>query len=253
MKTLDNQQPSPIKGEGSETISRKESREKSRKGRNFSACVYYIIDPRTSKIRYVGKTVKKLESRLAEHLQDSKRSDCRISRLLRKIVASGYTPIIKPLYCTFDHDRVLQKEKHFIRKFKSKGIDLCNHTEGGDGRTGFKHTERVRSLISEALKGKKKTETHIQKMRENFSIPLYLYDEEGKYEKTFSSSKEAGRELGCHPGTVLSASRRNGTCCGGRLVRHFKVETVPTVVRHYKSEAFRKMVSENNRKRKIKI
>ncbi len=48
----------------------------------------------------------------------------------------------------------LSEEIALIDKYKTAGISLCNQTNGGDGTSGYRHTESVRLNMSVSRKGR---------------------------------------------------------------------------------------------------
>jgi hypothetical protein len=81
------------------------------------------------------------------------------------------------LYDKLDEEFALFLEQELIDKYKKLNIKLCNLTNGGEGVSGFKHTEEVKKLISAQSKGRK----HSQKSKEK--IGNYW---KGKKRKPFS-------------------------------------------------------------------
>lgn len=49
----------------------------------------------------------------------------------------------------------LEHEKLLISCFKQMGYVLTNKTDGGEGVSGFKHTEEIKKHLSNSMKGKK--------------------------------------------------------------------------------------------------
>jgi len=83
-------------------------------------------------IRYVGKTVKVLDKRLAEHLKEARdggmsHKSCGI----RKMFQEGRLPTISLLEVAEGNGS--KEEKKWIAYFRHYGIDLWNETDGGEG------------------------------------------------------------------------------------------------------------------------
>jgi len=125
--------------------------------------IYVLRDPETREIRYVGKTVGSLEKRLSEHLKYNG-ADHR-SFWIQSLLKQGLEPLIEQVDVCYDCEWQ-EKEAMWIRQCKAYGYDLTNGTEGGDGCTGWKHTEESRENLSNALKGRVFTEEWKQKLKE---------------------------------------------------------------------------------------
>lgn len=134
--------------------------------------IYFLIDPRNSKIRYVGKTVQKLEYRLRQHLTE--KSNHRRSNWIKSLQILGLKPIIIQVHnCPWNLSS--EFEINMISACKKWGMDLTNLTDGGDGCIGYKPNEEQRKRIklaaikrskeySSPRKGIKHTEESKKKM-----------------------------------------------------------------------------------------
>ena len=129
--------------------------------------IYTLKDPTTNEIRYVGKTIQKLKSRLNAHIQDSIKSDsnCHKINWINKIVKSGNKPIIEEV------DRVSTDwqfwEKYWISQFKSWGFNLTNATEGGGSYIEFKHSVENRKKIRQSKLGSTLSHSHKKEISES--------------------------------------------------------------------------------------
>ena len=109
--------------------------------------IYVLRDPRTLKIRYVGKTVKKLESRLALHIWRSNRTTrSKCCAWIRQLTKLGLRPIIEQIDLSGVENWV-EKEKFWIAHYRALTTDLLNSTDGGEGVHGYKHSpERLQKM-----------------------------------------------------------------------------------------------------------
>lgn len=104
--------------------------------------IYGLVDPRTNQLRYVGKTVLHPERRVITHkwrarAQPQKRHSM---AWLLNLEKSGLEPdvfVIEEIEAGGDW---VEAEQFWIAYFRMIGADLCNHTSGGEGQTGFKQS-----------------------------------------------------------------------------------------------------------------
>lgn len=121
--------------------------------------IYNLIDPKDNIPFYVGKGYG---NRMYSHEKEVKRGICpnRNSYLfnsIKKILDSGMKIIYKKIkenLSELDSFKLeLEEIKKYGRRNNGSGI-LCNMSDGGEGMSGYKHTEISRKKISESLKGR---------------------------------------------------------------------------------------------------
>lgn len=127
--------------------------------------IYSLVDPRTNRVRYIGKTKNSLEWRLRRHINDANKEQPTNHRLrwLRLLLRSNLLPVIV-LIEECDGDGV-PEERYHIHLARVDGLNLINSTDGGEGPTEI--TEELRQKLSRAAKGRKWT----PEMREKL-VPL---------------------------------------------------------------------------------
>ena len=120
--------------------------------------IYALIDPRTSKIRYIGKTVN-LKQRLSNQLnENSKTHRC---NWIKGIKSDGLKPIQCVLQTLSDEQDWKAAEIKWIAIARKYGWNLVNSTDGGDGVTNISGEGKKRMI--DAWKGRKhKPETLIK-------------------------------------------------------------------------------------------
>lgn len=141
--------------------------------------IYYLKDPESLKIRYVGMTSKSLEYRLKKHIENAKytKHNKHLCNWINKLLKNNLKPIIE-LIEEVNFDIWQQKEIYYISIYPN----LLNFTKGGEGTFGYKHTEETKEVMralkigikpsketlekrSKALKGRIVTEEHREKIR----------------------------------------------------------------------------------------
>lgn len=125
--------------------------------------VYFLIDPRTDAVFYVGKGSG---DRISYHTRLIVSGEIHYNRRLHnkiaKILRLGLRPIEFKVFEIDDEQAAFEMEKEEIARI---GIDnLCNLTEGGEGSSGFEHTEEAKRKISLGNRGKKRSEEHKKKI-----------------------------------------------------------------------------------------
>jgi group I intron endonuclease len=114
--------------------------------------IYTLSHPINGEIVYVGKTVTSLSHRLSSHIIDSKRHSRKICTWIKKLSNQGLTPVIEELdRCS--NDESSQLEQFYIQMFKSWNFILKNHTDGGEGTFGYKHSKEYCELKSKQVRG----------------------------------------------------------------------------------------------------
>lgn len=144
--------------------------------------VYYLQNPTTGEIFYVGATEISLKNRLRGHYQH-------LSEAMKGLRKMGnrylYLIDLHPVKATIHllevvtSGNLFEREKFYVDKFRHINPNLTNMTDGGRGECTSKYyTEEQRTVlgqkISDALKGKKKPEgfaQHLSDIRKGLNNP----------------------------------------------------------------------------------
>lgn len=119
----------------------------------------YALRDETRYLRYIGKTIKPIESRLAAHIYGARKGeDSHKANGIRLMLNNGFLPSIT-LIQEAEGDGC-KEEMAWIRYLRSKGVVLWNETDGGEGVT---MTKEIRAKISAFHKGRKHTPEQIAK------------------------------------------------------------------------------------------
>ena len=149
--------------------------------------IYRITNIKNGKV-YVGKTTEKIYRRFKRHYYDSKRSDFKMSRAIKKYGIESF--VIQQLHevCCESHEELDKKlnelEISEIENNESykKGY---NSTIGGDGCVG---------KINTKIRQKKMLKGLELYLKDNINIKVDCYDSNGCYIKTYKSILESSRE-----------------------------------------------------------
>jgi hypothetical protein len=140
--------------------------------------IYALIDPFTSEVRYIGKSIRPKE-RLQNHCNE--RSHCHRTHWLQSLKAKGARPIQQILQTLPDGAEWQPVERRWIAYGRAVKWPLTNSTDGGDGVPnlsgeskarmaatwrGRKHRPESLTKIGAASRGRVMPETAKQVMRE---------------------------------------------------------------------------------------
>ena len=116
--------------------------------------IYSLSDPRTSDTRYIGKTYIGLAGRLANHIAAAKRGKrTHSASWIRGLLRAGQQPIISCIEIVPAGDDWAARESYWISVYRVLG-GLTNHTDGGEGWCGHRHSAESRAKISARHKGR---------------------------------------------------------------------------------------------------
>lgn len=159
--------------------------------------VYKLVDPCDGRPFYIGKGTKqsgKYFRRLEEHLKEcryAQNGSMNYTYKIRKILsmlAVNIKPVFEIIEESDDEEFIKQKEISLIAFYGRKDIGtgiLCNHTNGGEGMIGYKHSADHRAKMKIDNKGGQAT-----------AIPVaQICTETGKIIKIHDSARQAGIEL----------------------------------------------------------
>lgn len=115
--------------------------------------IYTLSDPCTHELRYVGKTERSLAKRFREHRRNArKNSSIHLYCWWRSLSREPVVEVVEECTTTAELN---EAERFWIVQFKALGFRLVNHSDGGEGQRGLKHTPETKEKISRAIKGTK--------------------------------------------------------------------------------------------------
>lgn len=102
--------------------------------------IYGLVDPRTNQIRYVGKTVLSPERRVAVHIWRARSAPKKRHSMawIASLHADGLRPEVLEIEIVPPGGDWVEAEQFWIAYWRFVGADLCNHTIGGEGQTGYR-------------------------------------------------------------------------------------------------------------------
>ena len=125
-------------------------------------CVYVATNKINGK-KYVGKTIKSLKVRRQRHKKDTKRGcDCLFHKALRKYGLDAFGWAVE---FESDNEKYLFKvEKELIIELRAKVPNGYNITDGGEGASGWRHSQEAREKMSKVQKGREFSQEHKNKI-----------------------------------------------------------------------------------------
>lgn len=125
----------------------------------------------------------------------------------KRLEAKYGLPKVTFLYENIDEISAFELEIKTINEFIGMGIKLCNLTSGGEGLSGFKHSDKTKLKCSLANKGRKTSKEHKDKL----FVGLAKYIKENGYPKAGVklSDKQRKRISESHKGILVGRKNPN--------------------------------------------
>lgn len=165
--------------------------------------MYGVIYKITNKINgksYVGKTTMLLNQRMASH----RCADTVIGKAIRKYGWENFN--VEVLEECETAEQLNEREIFWIAALNCKTPNGYNRSNGGDGPTGYSHSDEARAKLSAAGKGRKKSPEHRAKIGAG---------NRGKKQTPEAKAKIAvahkGKNLSATTKTKLSVAERHET------------------------------------------
>ncbi len=117
--------------------------------------VYALIDPRTERVRYIGKSMRGLH-RPKAHTAASvvkQSANTHRGRWIAQLLAIDLAPVVRVLQACSTPEALSDAEIAWIAHGRREGWPLTNITDGGDGTSGWKMPTATREKIRTKLKG----------------------------------------------------------------------------------------------------
>ncbi len=124
--------------------------------------IYILIDPRDDEVRYVGWTFN-INKRYKSHISNRKQLKHTYKIMwIEQLVSLNMLPKYEIIESGYGVELAAVAEKKWIAYYKNIGTNLTNLTEGGDGASGWKHTEQSKEklLIAAGRRRKDISECH---------------------------------------------------------------------------------------------
>lgn len=160
--------------------------------------IYGLYDPRTGEIRYVGKTTLGMyrpkrhgTSWMLVHNKTHR------TNWIKSLIANGIRyGIIVLEYC--EESMISSRERDWIAWGRNLGWRLTNHTDGGEGVSGYHFNDEQKKLIGSYHRGKKMSPEACSKISKGVSKPVT----DTTTGITYYSASEAAKVLSLNQGLI---------------------------------------------------
>ena len=118
--------------------------------------IYGLKNPKTQEIRYIGRSSSGMK-RPYEHLRPHQLTKkTHKSSWIKSLLSKDLTPEVVVLQSFVKHESLNktlnEAEIYWMAYYKDNGHRLTNHTRGGKGILGYRHSEESKKKIAEANK-----------------------------------------------------------------------------------------------------
>jgi hypothetical protein len=114
--------------------------------------IYGLVDPITSKLRYVGCTIN-LKRRVKAHLQEAaSHTTTHRTAWIKGLLLRNLTPLVIVLEMCSSND-LFDREREYITSLRQRGYELVNSTDGGDGLRNPTKTTREKMSAANKARG----------------------------------------------------------------------------------------------------
>lgn len=190
--------------------------------KNLIVSIYALCDPITCKVRYIGRTSKKvIAHRLIEHISKAKyyhvyypngKKPHRIN-WINSLLDKGYEPVIKLITRVEGWKKSHTLERELINKHLLKR-DLVNSDDKGEGSKNRTVTDIEKNKIRNSLRNYYSTNLNAK------AKPIDVYDIDGNYLKSYPSATAFAKELKTSSRNVTRVAKSEGK----RTIKKYQVK-----------------------------
>lgn len=171
--------------------------------------IYGLYSPEGA-LRYIGKTNKVLRERLLEHIRPScvSREINYKNNWVKSLLSKGQEPVISVIQTLSNEQDLASAEQYWIRFFREQGCNLTNGTDGGEGVSGYRLTEKHKQAISKAQKDRIRTKEETELNIKHQPGRIEIVDGTGR---KFASIADAASQLNIDKvniGRVVAGKRK---------------------------------------------
>ena len=192
--------------------------------------IYVLVDPRTLKVRYIGRTRCTLKKRLGEHVcVDRNKRMTRVKSWIKSLKSINSKPYIRLLTTCEGWEESHLLEQELIERHKEKH-DLLNHKDRGAGNPFPINSDFARLQTSKSLK-----EGYASgRLKPTKVKPVYVYSLEGEFIEEYPTITQCSKVMGISQDSIRRSMQ--GKCKQGKgfLFRETKTEEVTPLINFHK-------------------
>lgn len=144
--------------------------------------IYKITNLINNKI-YIGLTTKTITERFYYHLRDSKLAKSGIDSAIRKYGVENFK--VEEIDTADTIEELKNKEIYWIAEYNSTNNKIgYNQTIGGEGITGYHHSEESKYKCGSSFRGKKRIKTQEQIRKHKVSYSGHKFSDEVKADRS---------------------------------------------------------------------
>lgn len=128
--------------------------------------IYELLDPGTLDKRYVGKSIH-INMRYSQHVNGYRLNPtCHADYWKLSLIRREVKPILQIIEIVSE-EFWIERERFWIKQRRFEGWNLVNSTDGGEGGSGYKHTQDALRRMRLAHLDKPLTEEHKKKISQS--------------------------------------------------------------------------------------
>ena len=168
--------------------------------------IYYLEDPITNEIRYIGRTKNNLKARLRGHLATAKKNKFKTKKdnWILSLYKQNLRPIIMPILQIEGWTESYLKEQELIKYHIDKQFNLVNLHDRGEAHLLRNISDEQKKKISDKVKL-----LHKQGIYDSRGKSITIYDLNGYKIQSFKNSRLAAEYIGVSTKHVENCIKRN--------------------------------------------
>lgn len=207
--------------------------------------IYSLNDPKNNEIRYIGQTICDPRDRLSQHKyqwtrpRKSTEGLTKVNSWIKNLFQNNLKPIMNIIESNIAESELDTREIYYIKYYRDLNYRLCNHTDGGKSKRGFKTKEESKIKRKNTILNSKtykdsfiKISIHHKENYENSYLKEYnlkhqrkvrIFKEDNSFSKNFETLEEAAKYLNLKGGESISR------CCTGKynyIKKEYKAEFI---------------------------
>lgn len=188
--------------------------------------IYALVDPRSTKIKYIGRTKCLIEKRFGEHISKAKLryDNTNKSKWIRGLAKEGLKSLVRKLTSIDGWSNSHAFERKLVAKYKDR---LLNHDDRGEGGLNHIVSEETKRKLSKIIK----EGFDSGKIAKAYNKKVHVYNLNGDYLETFVSHKIASKKLGITYSALYKCTKGVVKQCAGYRFTHTKYDKLEPLIK----------------------